>query len=205
MDLYFLPLACSTATRICLYEAGADATLHEVSAKTKKTASGESLFDVNPLGLVPTLRLDDGEILTENAAILQHVAEAYPDAALAPRGARELRQMRQWLSFVATELHKTTFGVLLDSDAPKEAKAYAVANAKERLDVVAKHLEGREFVLDRFSVVDAYLATVLNWAQVTPIDLAAWPVLARYLARVKERPAAAKAFAEELRLYMASR
>ena len=81
MDLYFSPLACSMATRIALYEAGADANFLEVDPKTKSVVQDNSDFrSVNPLGLVPTLRTDDGVILTENAAILQYVAERFPDA-----------------------------------------------------------------------------------------------------------------------------
>jgi len=202
MDLYFLPLACSTATRICLYEAGAEATFVEVDPKTKRASTGESLFDLNPVGLVPTLRIEGGEVLTENAAILQYVAERFPAAKLAPSDAAGRRRLHAWLSFVATELHKTSFGVLLDKKAPKEAKTYAAAVAADRLDVLAKHLQGRDYVLDTFSLVDAYLVTVLGWAQVTPVDLARWPAITAYVARVRERPAVARALGEELQLYL---
>src|ERR1700687_676096 len=83
MDLYFSPLACSLATRIALYEAGADATYLEVDPKTKIVQNDGSNFrEVNPLGLVPTLRTDDGIVLTENAAILQYVADRFPQAGI---------------------------------------------------------------------------------------------------------------------------
>src|SRR4051812_20423460 len=83
MDLYFSPLACSMATRIAFYEAGYEANYLEVDPQTKRVqADGSDLFSVNPLGLVPTLRTDDGTILTENAAILQYVAEQLPDAEI---------------------------------------------------------------------------------------------------------------------------
>jgi hypothetical protein len=84
MDLYFSPLACSLATRIALYEAGADAGYLEVDPKTKIVQSDGSDFrNINPLGLVPTLRTDDGLVLTENAAILQYVADRFPQAGIA--------------------------------------------------------------------------------------------------------------------------
>src|SRR6185369_10692766 len=105
MKLYFSPLACSLATRIALYEAGADATFEEVDPKTKLTTSGRDFRQVNALGLVPTLELTDGDVLTENAAILQYVARAHPDARLAPTDARALAQLQQWLCFIGTELH----------------------------------------------------------------------------------------------------
>src|SRR6266403_5219311 len=83
MDLYFSPLDCSLATRIALYEAGAEATYLEVDPKTKVVQNDGSDFrKVNPLGLVPTLRTDDGLVLTENAAILQYVADRFPQAGI---------------------------------------------------------------------------------------------------------------------------
>ncbi len=125
MDLYFTPLACSMATRIALYEAGADATYLEVDPKTKRVQQDNTDFNtINPLGLVPTLRTDDGDILTENAAILQHVADRFPDAKINALSARERSQLQQWLCFVGTELHKSLFNPLLDSKAPAEMKAY---------------------------------------------------------------------------------
>src|SRR5258708_13955898 len=88
MDLYFSPLACSLATRIALYEAGAEANFLEVDPKTKVVQNdGSDFFKVNPLGLVPTLRTDAGLVLTENAAILQSVADRFPPARL-PTGPR---------------------------------------------------------------------------------------------------------------------
>ena len=88
MDLYFSPLACSMATRIALYEAGEAATYLEVDPKTKVVQKDGSDFrQVNPLGLVPTLRTDDGTVLTENAAILQYVADRFPKAGIGPTSA----------------------------------------------------------------------------------------------------------------------
>lgn len=202
MQLYFSPLACSLATRISLYDAGAEATYIEVDPKTKRTSDGKDFRDIHPLGLVPTLRTDDGDILTENAAILQHVAEVLPQAGLAPTDRRGRARLQQWLCFIGTELHKALFAPLLDAKAPEGAKAYALEKVASRLGYVEKHLTGREFLLDRFSVADAYLVTVLNWCQVTPIDLKQWPAISAYVARLRERPGVAKAFAEELKLYV---
>ena len=78
MDVYFSPLACSLASRIAFYEAGATATFIEVDPKTKRTLSGDDYLGINPLGLVPALRTDDGEVLLENAAILQYIADRHP-------------------------------------------------------------------------------------------------------------------------------
>ena len=82
MDVYFSPLACSLASRIVLYEAGADARFIEVDPKSKRTLDGDDYREIYPLGLVPLLRLDDGSLLRENAAILQYIAARYPHAGL---------------------------------------------------------------------------------------------------------------------------
>lgn len=201
MKLYFSPLSCSLATRIALYEAGAEATYVEVDPKTKKTSDGLDFRTIHALGLVPTLCMDDGELLTENAAILQHVAERFPLAELAPRDPSGRSRLQQWLCFIGTELHKALYVPLLDPRAPEAVKAYALGKAESRLSWVASKLEGREHLLDRFSVADAYLFTVLNWSVVTPVDLKPWPAITSFQKRVSERPSVERAVTEEKRLY----
>ncbi|XXX72550.1 glutathione binding-like protein [Sorangium sp. So ce134] len=202
MKLYFSPLACSLATRIALYEAGAEATYVEVDPKTKRTDDGADFRAVHPLGLVPALEIEGGELLTENAAVLQLVADRFPGAELAPRDPLGRARLQQWLCFIGTELHKAVYVPLLDKAAPAEVKQYALSKADARLGWVARRLEGREFLLDRFSVADAYLFVVLNWSVVTPIDLKAWPALVAYQARLQARPSVARAFAEERARYL---
>src|SRR5262245_15712405 len=97
MDLYFAPLACSMASRIALYEAGADARFIQVDTRAKRTADGNDFLIVNPLGMVPVIRTDDGVLLKENAAILQYVAERFPGAQLAPPGGIDRARLQQWL------------------------------------------------------------------------------------------------------------
>jgi glutathione S-transferase len=205
MDLYFSPLACSMATRIALYEAGADATYFEVDPKTKRVQQdGSDFYAVNSLGLVPTLRTDDGAVLTENAAVLQYVADCFPDAGIASGQGFERSRLHQWLCFIGTELHKGLFVPLLGKTVPAEMKAYTLEIGLSRLDYLNKYLEDREFLLDHFSVADAYLVTVINWTMATPpIDLAKWPAIKAYYDRTMKRPSVAKAVAEEFKLYRA--
>ena len=205
MDLYFSPLACSLATRIALYEAGADANYIEVDPKTKVVQNDGSDFRaVNPLGLVPTLRTDDGLVLTENAAILQYVADRFPNAGIASEPGMDRSRLHQWLCFIGTELHKGLFTPLLGKTVPAEVKAYTLEKYLSRLDYLDKYLTGREFVLDHFSVADAYLTTVLNWSIATPmIDFSKYPAVKDYLERMRKRPSIAKALAEEFALYQA--
>jgi glutathione S-transferase len=201
MQLYFSPLACSVATRICLYEAGKEATYIEVDSSTKRTQDGRDYLEVHPLGLVPALRTDDGEVLTENAAVLQYLARTLPQAGLGPEDGRGHTRLQQWLSFIGTELHKATFAPLFDETAPEGAKRYALEKAAGRFAYLEQALTGRDFLLERFSVADAYLVTVLGWCAATPIELKQWPVLSAYFARLVARPSVAKAFSEERGLY----
>jgi glutathione S-transferase len=200
MELYFSPLACSMATRIALYEAGADAQ-YILRDPNKRLPDGSDFLQINPLGMVPVLRTDEGDVLTENAAILQYVAERFPQANLAPARGIERTRLHQWLCFIGTELHKTVFIPLLDKKAPAESKTYAAGLADARLGLVDKHLTGREFLLDQFSVADAYLYTVLNWSRATPIDMTRWPAIKAYVSNLRKRPSVAQAVTEEGALY----
>jgi len=205
MNLYFSPLACSMATRIALYEAGAETNYLEVDPRTKVVQSDGSDFrQVNPLGLVPTLRTDDGQVLTENAAILQYVADRFPEAGLGTSSGMNRSRLHQWLCFIGTELHKGLFVPLLDKKAPAEIKPYILDKGLSRLDYLESYLTGREFLLDHFSVADAYMVTVLNWTTVLPpLDLKRWPAIKSYYDRLRARPSVAKATGEEFTLYQA--
>ena len=143
MDLYYSPLACSLATRIALYEAGAQARYLEVDPKTKIVQSDGSDFrDVNPLGLVPTLRTDEGLVLNENAAILQYVADRFPQAGIATGPGVERSRLHQWLCFIGTELHKGLFVPVLDKKASAEVKDYILGKGLSRLDSPGKLSQG---------------------------------------------------------------
>jgi glutathione S-transferase len=204
MDLYFAPLACSLATRIALYEAGVDARYIQVDTHAKRLSDdGSDYYAINPLGLVPMLRTDEGELLSENTAVLQYVAERFPDAKLAPAAGYGHHRLRQWLGFIGTELHKAVFVPQLERAAPPEAKAYARGKATLRLDLLQKHLAGQDYLLDDFSVADAYLFVVLNWAGAVELDLAPWPALTAYRQRLLQRDGVQRAFREELELYQA--
>jgi glutathione S-transferase len=201
MELYFAPLACSLATRIALYEAAAPARYTQANTHTKKLLDGGDFFAINPMGQVPALRLDDGSILTENTAILQYVAEQFPQARLAPAGGRERSELQQWLGFIGTELHKAIFIPLLDDKASEAVKAYARDKIALRMRILQTHLRDREYVLDSFSIADAYLTTILNWANASKIDLQQWPEVHAYCQRMLQRPSIARATGEEFALY----
>jgi glutathione S-transferase len=201
MELFFSPLACSMASRIALYEAGAAATFTEVDFEAKRTSSGLDYYSINPLGLVPALRLPGGEMLFENAAILQALADLHPHAELAPSAGLARSMLQQWLSFIGTELHKALFIPLFDKTQSEASREKTLQAGAKRLAVLQAHLERREYLLDAWSVADAYLTTVLNWHVATGVDLARWPAVGAYFERMCARPAIAKAMAEERALY----
>src|SRR5436309_4961074 len=146
MDLYFSPLACSLATRIALYEAGAEANYLEVDPKTKVVQKDGSDFRaVNPLGLVPTLRTDDGTVLTENAAILQYVADRFPGAGISAASAEERSRLHQWLCFIGTDFHKPRLVPLSAKPAPRDANPKPLPKNLPRPAYLETNLKGREF------------------------------------------------------------
>lgn len=201
MELYFAPLACSLASRITLYEGGLEARFIEVGLAAKQLKTGEDYRPLNPKGQVPALRLGSGEVLTETPAVLQYLADLAPAAGLAPpAGTLERVQLQSWLNYVGSEIHKGVFYLMFNPAVPPEAKAFAKSLLPARYDHLERHLAGREWLLDRFSVADAYLVVTLGWANAIGVDLAPWPALAAYRDRVMARPAVGRAFAEELAL-----
>lgn len=203
MKLYFRPFACSMSSRITIYEAGLSADLVEVDKASLRGTDGSDFLSLNPLGMVPVLVLDDGAVLTENPAILQHLAGLAPGKKLVPPDEAGRMRLDEWLSFIGSELHQN-YIPLLDKTAPAEAKVYAQQKLEPRLAHVAAHLANRPFLLGDLSVADAYLFAVLNWTQVTPIALAQWPSLKAFMARMLDRPAVQRAFGEERERYMAT-
>jgi len=200
MELYFSPLACSLATRMALYEAGAPATFTRVDLKAQRLADGRDFAAINPLRQVPVLRMDDGELLFQNAAILQHVASTAAPG-LAPAEAPGRARLAQWLSFISSELHTGFFSLQFARETSESVKAFARTRVAPHFAYLERHLTGRDYLLDRFTVADAYLATVLNWTRVAGPDLRDWPAVQAYHQRVLARPAVAKAFGEELAMY----
>ena len=109
--------------------------------------------------------------------------------------------MQQWLCFIGTELHKALFVPLFDQKVPEGTRAYTLQKQNSRLQYLNDYLKGREYLLDRFSVADAYLYTILNWTVPTRVDLTNWPAIKRYHESLQTRPSIAKAFLEEMGLY----
>jgi len=190
MKLYYVPGACSLAAHIVLNEGGFSFEKEKVDLATRKTEAGLNFTAINPKGYVPALKLADGQVLTEVAALLQYLADCVPEKQLAPAaGSMERYRLQEWLNFISTELHKS-FGVLFNPKAPEEWKAGVKDVLARRFEHVSTRLDGKRYLMgDTFSVADAYLFTVLGWGQWVAVDLTPWPVLTGYLARVADRAA----------------
>jgi len=188
MKLYYLTGACSLASVISLFEAGLKAELVKVDRRTKRAADGLDLNEVNPKGYVPALRLDNGEVLTENPAVLQYIADRNPAAKLAPlQGTIERYRLMEWLSFINSEVHKNFTPLFRDISA--DIKQFSRNNLTARLGYLERALGNRSFLMDeQFTVADAYLFTVLSWAPRVQLDMGQWPQLKRYVERVGARP-----------------
>jgi glutathione S-transferase len=197
MKLYFSPGACSLATHIALFEAGLPFSTERVDLKTKQTASGADFRAINPKGYVPALELDGGVVLTEGPALLQYVADQAQPGQLAPAGGTVQRyQLIGWLSYISSEVHKN-FGALFNPAASEDAKGAAKAALAQRFGFLERSLEGREFLMDQYSVADGFLFTVLGWCAHVKVSLADWPALQAYIARVGARPAVQQALRAE--------
>ncbi|UWR59980.1 glutathione transferase GstA [Phaeobacter inhibens] len=199
MKLYYKPGACPLASHIVLQETGRPFEIEAVDTAAGRTEGGADYLAINPKGYVPALRLEDGSILTEGPAILQYIADSHPEAGLAPAAGTFARaRMQEQLNWIGTELHKA-FGPLFregTSEAGQDEARVAVAG---KFDLIETQLEdGREWlVADQFSVADAYLFVVSNWANFTGIDLARWPYLAAFVSRTAARPSAQAAMRAE--------
>ena len=197
MKLYYSPGACSLSPHIVSREAGIPLELKKVNTKDKTIEGGGDYWKVNPKGYVPALELDNGLVLTEGPAIVQYLADQKPDSGLAPKaGSLERYQLQGWLGFLNSEVHKG-FSPLFKPNTPDEYKKISKENLAGRFDFLDKELGGREYLNGKFSVADAYLFTLLNWTKPTQIDLAKWPNLTAYLARVGARPKVQEAMKAE--------
>ncbi|MCU7374711.1 glutathione transferase GstA [Paucibacter sp. O1-1] len=198
MKLYYSTGACSLSPHIVLREAGLPFELVLASTKTHKLQDGTDFYTINAKGYVPLLELDNGERLSEGPAIVQYIADQVPDKQLAPANGSWARyRLQELLNFITSELHKG-FSPLFNPAMPEEAKALSRAKLAERLGWVDAQLAGKPFLMgDQFTVADAYLFTVSNWAKMVHVDLSTYTHLLAYRERVAARPAVQEAMKAE--------
>jgi glutathione S-transferase len=189
MKLYYSPGACSFAPHIALREAAVPFELVKVDLRKHTLADGTDYYGINPKGYVPLLELDDGTRLSEVAVILQYIADRKPGTLAPAHGSLERYRLMESLNFISSEIHKQ-FGPLWYPDTPDATKEKQHATLAKRLSHVAATLEKQPFLMgEAFTVADAYLHTMLNWTGHLKVDLARWPALQQYQARIAARHA----------------
>ncbi|THD79870.1 MAG: glutathione S-transferase [Phenylobacterium sp.] len=192
MILFFAPGACSLADHIALHEAGLHFERVRVDLKSHTTETGADYTQINPKGYVPALTLPDGELLTENIAILSWIADQAP--ALLPPGPLGRYRLLEMLAFISTEIHKG-FKPFFQPGASDADKSKAGETIVKRLGYLAGRMEGDFLFGDQMSVADAYLFVMLMWA--TKNGLSPPEPLPAYAERLKARPAVKLALKHE--------
>jgi glutathione S-transferase len=199
MKLYYMPGACSLAPHIAMREAWMTFDLVRYDKETHSVQGGGPIESVNDKGYVPVLELDDGQRLTEVAAVLQYVADQAPAAKLAPpNGTMERYRLQEWLSFLGTEVHKSFWPFFHDgceSERPNQAE-----RLHKRLSWVQQRLGEKPYLAgngETFTVADCYLITLVNWIRPAGFDVAKWPGLQAYRSRHKDRPSVKAALEAE--------
>lgn len=189
MKLYFATGSCGLAPQIALREAKEKFDLVKVDFKTKTTVEGD-YFQVTPKGFVPALKLDDGEVITEGAVVLQWIADHNPKSNLLPAtGSPERYRALEWLNYIATDMHKgyaTLFSPFLDEGSKAR---FIEGNLGTRFEYLDNHLTSNDYLLGTdFSVADAYLYNILTWSPRVNVDLSAYASIQRFMLRMEERP-----------------
>lgn len=192
MQLYYHPYGCSLAPAIIAAEA--DIALHyvhvDILGAPHALADGTNYLDINARNYVPLLILDDGTEVSEVAVILKLLADMAPEGRLARAlGTPERLLLDQWLNFLSTELHKTYSPWLFHPEVGEAGQSYARNLVARRYALVEKQLEGHAWLLgDAFTVADAYLFVMVNWAAAAGTPLDGFPLIRAWFDRMKERP-----------------
>ncbi|WP_353622965.1 glutathione binding-like protein [Rhizobium lusitanum] len=191
---------------IVINELGLDVTLLKIDHSKHTIEGGGDYYDINPLGYVPVLELDDGTRLHEGPVIVQYLADLKPERGLAPpNGTMERYRLQEWLNFLASEIHKGFIPLLYARLAGKYVET-ATPKLEKRYAWIDERLAGRDFLMrDTFSVADAYLFALTGWGQAdwlksyykAGIHFDQLDNLKAWYGRVRERDSVRKALREE--------
>lgn len=188
MKLYYAPGACSQAPHILLHEIGLDHDAAKVDLRNKTLEDGSSYLDINPKGSVPALELNNGEVLTENAVILQYLGDRSSATDVLPStGSFRRYRVLEEVNFITTEVHKR-FSFLFARDATDEFKQFVTQGLGQKLDYIDQKLGRGPFLMgDELTLPDPYLFVMTSWAE-KMIGLDRWPNLAAFRGRMLQRP-----------------
>lgn len=173
MKLYYLPGACPLAIHIVLEWIGEH---YEAEAVARDKLKSPEFLALNPVGSVPVFK-DGHMVLTQGSAILEYLAEKYPETKLMPEDIEARAQTRRWLAFVNSDLHKAftlIFGKASFTDdvaCQAQLAAGAAAKASQLFAIIDKQLEGKAWLTGSRSIADPYLYTITRWARSVKLDL----------------------------------
>lgn len=198
MKLYYSPGACSLAPHIVSHEVGVPLALVKVDTKTKQIADGGDFYAINSKGYVPALELDNGEVLTEGPVLSQYLADLKPESGLAPANGTLARyRLQETLGYINSEIHKS-YSPLFNPATSAELRQDRAEYLKKRYTLIEQTLAKSPYLLgEKFSIADAYLFTVTNWANHVKLDLSAFPSVLAFQKRIAERPAVQAAMKAE--------
>lgn len=191
LTLYYSPGACSLAPHIALCENNIEFKLLRVDLTTKKLDDGSDYMAINYKGYVPTLQLDNGEILTECAAALFYIAELNPNSQkISTPASFERYRLQEALTFVSSEMHKTG-ALFFDPTLPADYRERVIKKLKRRLHDLEAKLNTTEYLAgNEFSVADAYCFAIIRWVPALNIGLSLerWPKVEAYYKKILARP-----------------
>ena len=190
MKLYYSPGACSQAPHILLHEIGLHHDAERVDLKAKRTEQGRDYLVINPKGAVPALQLDSGDVLTENAVILQYLGDrSSVGEVLPPLGNFRRYRVLELVNFITTEVHKR-FSFLFSPDSTDEMKQLVIRDLGKKLDYLDVELGDGPFLMgEELTLPDPYLFVMTSWAEKMLGGLDRWPSLRAFRERMIERPA----------------
>lgn len=198
MKLYYSPGACSLSPHIVAREAGLDIDLEKVDTKTHAVKAENDYYAINPKGYVPALDIGENTVLTEGPAIVQYLGDKKPGSKIvSAAGTADRYRQQEMLGYINSEIHKQ-YSPLFSQETPDAFKENRRAYLRKRYKLLEERLAGRDYLFgDQFTAADAYLFTVTRWANAVKLDLADYPNLKAYMARVHARPAVQQAMKEE--------
>jgi glutathione S-transferase len=200
MKLYFSPGTCALADHIVLAWIGKP---YEIKKVSREERTQPAFLKLNPAGAVPVYE-EDGWVLTQNAAILNYLADKFPEAGLGGDGTPKGRaEVNRWLAFINSDVHpafKPLFGsaaFLEDPALIEKAKANARTNLRKLFERLDAQLAGRDWLVGARSLADPYLFVTLRWAKGQGIDLTGLDNLARFLQHMNDDTGVRQALAEQ--------
>lgn len=199
MKLYYAPGTCALACWIALEWAGADYQVEKV------TLGSPEYLAVNPLGMVPALDVPDYRIVTQANAILQYIADLYPEGNLgADEGVNAQSEFNEIMAFLTGDFHPAFWPMFSPNrytvSSDSKALESVVEAAYARIDRAMTFLDGLigdtgHVYKDKRTVADAYAFVMARWSVKTPKPWTEYPNLAQFMKEMEKDPIVADVLA----------